>query len=104
MAKEKNASNILFPTEELFGRKSIHRILIAWLANKDKEYNISQLIEIARVSKQTLYNDLEILEKFGLIEVSNKIGHIKLYKLSDTMIIKDYQKLNDSVIKNIKNK
>jgi DNA-binding transcriptional ArsR family regulator len=81
--------------EELYVKKEYRSILLKTLGDSPKlriidffldnplfDFTKKEVIEALGMSKQTFYKYFKDIEKYGIVNVSRKIGRAKLYKIN----------------------
>ena len=81
--------------EELYVKKEYQSILLKTLGDSPKlriidffldnplfDFTKKEVIEALGMSKQTFYKYFKDIEKYGIVNVSRKIGKAKLYKIN----------------------
>jgi DNA-binding transcriptional ArsR family regulator len=81
--------------EELYVKKEYQSILLKTLGDSSKlriidffldnplfDFTKKEVIEALGISKQTFYKYFKDIEKYGIVNVSRKIGKAKLYKIN----------------------
>jgi DNA-binding transcriptional ArsR family regulator len=81
--------------EELYVKKEYQSILLKTLGDSPKlriidffldnplfDFTKKEVIEALGMSKQTFYKYFKNIEKYGIVNVSRKIGRAKLYKIN----------------------
>jgi len=81
--------------EELYVKKEYQSILLKTLEDSPKlriidffldnplfDFTKKEVIEALGMSKQTFYKYFKDIEKYGIVNVSRKIGRAKLYKIN----------------------
>jgi DNA-binding transcriptional ArsR family regulator len=81
--------------EELYVKKEYQSILLKMLGDSPKlriidffldnpllDFTKKEVIEALGMSKQTFYKYFKDIEKYGIVNVSRKIGRAKLYKIN----------------------
>jgi DNA-binding transcriptional ArsR family regulator len=81
--------------EELYVKKEYQSILLKTLGDSPKlriidffldnplfDFTKKEVIEALGMSKQTFYKYFKDIEKYGIVNVSRKIGRAKLYKIN----------------------
>jgi AcrR family transcriptional regulator len=58
------------------------RIIDFFLDNPLLDFTKKEVIEALGMSKQTFYKYFKDIEKYGIVNVSRKIGRAKLYKIN----------------------
>jgi len=88
--------------EELYVKKEYQSILLKMLGYSPKlriidffldnplfDFTKKEVIEALGMSKQTFYKYFKDIEKYGIVNVSRKIGKAKLYKINlENLIVK----------------
>jgi AraC-like DNA-binding protein len=88
--------------EELYVKKEYQSILLKMLGYSPKlriidffldnplfDFTKKEVIEALGMSKQTFYKYFKDIEKYGIVNVSRKIGRAKLYKINlENLIVK----------------
>lgn len=73
------------PLSELFESPARVRIIGAFVAERGRDLNVSDVARLADVARSTVYRHLDELERLGVIEHSRDVqaGHSSMYQLNE---------------------
>jgi DNA-binding MarR family transcriptional regulator len=73
------------PLTYLFGDSARVKIIGAFVSERGRDLNISDIARLAGVARSTVYDHLHTLERLGVIEHTRDIedGHSSLYQLNE---------------------
>lgn len=84
---------------KFLGENSLFKIVDFLIENKGMDMSKKQIIEGARISRASLFNNWEQLEEQGIVQVTRKFGKTKLYTLnSKSPIVKKLLELESVLI------
>lgn len=58
------------------------RILLAVLTDPDRDYNMTDIAELADTDRSTVYRHIDDLIEIGLIEQTRKVGNAPMYQIN----------------------
>jgi Fe2+ or Zn2+ uptake regulation protein len=58
------------------------RILLAALTDPERDYNVTDLAELADTDRATVYRHLDDLLEYGLLTQTRKAGNAKMYQIN----------------------
>jgi transposase len=67
---------------ELFGKGPQIKIIDAFIEGIGEGWSKKEIQEMSGLSKATVLNNWEPIEKYGLIEIKRQFGNTKLYRLN----------------------
>ena len=65
--------------KEVFGNHAEPKILAALLSEPDQDLNVTQISELAGVSRKTVYQHLDRFVDLGLVEQPREVAGSKMY-------------------------
>ena len=87
------------PFEGIFGSTPELKVLQFLLAHSHFDYTKKELAEHAGISRQTVYNVLDIFLAWGIIKETRKIGNVTLYTLHKTnQLVQAFKKFDNEII------
>ena len=87
------------PFEGIFGSTPELKVLQFLLAHSHFDYTKKEIAEHAGVSRQTVYNVLDIFLTWGIIKETRKIGNVTLYTLDKTNhLVVAFKKFDNEII------
>lgn len=88
-----------------FGDYPKIRVLDMLITGRGLDYSISDIAQQAGIGRATFYRLMDQLIKNKIIDVSRKIGHIKLYRLNlGNVQVKEVVRTYDCLIRNASEK
>lgn len=89
------------PLTWIFGDHSKVRIIAAFLSEKDRDINVSDVARLAGIARSTVYEHLEDLVDHGIITPTRKISGSQLYQLNtDSDIVKMIAQIEADLLDN----
>jgi len=87
------------PFEGIFGSTPELKVLQFLLAHSHFDYTKKEIAEHAGISRQTVYNVLDIFLTWGIIKETRKIGNVTLYTLHKTNpLVQAFKKFDNEII------
>lgn len=70
--------------ETLFGTGAKPAMLLAFVANRNRDLNKTEIAEAADVSEMTVHRNIDDLLDLGVIENTRQAGNAPMYQLTDS--------------------
>jgi len=87
------------PFEGIFGSTPELKVLQFLLAYSHFDYTKKELAEHAGISRQTVYNVIDLFLTWGIMKETRKIGNVTLYTLDKTNhLVQAFKKFDDKII------
>lgn len=85
------------PTVDVFSRPATVKILIVFL-DIGGECSAREIIDASGVSDQTFYDNVEVLQEYGLVERTGKIGNTTMYRTAfENDAVKAFQQFRQAL-------
>jgi len=87
------------PFEGIFGSTPELKVLQFLLAHSHFDYTKKEIAEHAGVSRQTVYNVIDLFRTWGIMKETRKIGNVTLYTLDRTNhLVQAFKKFDNEII------
>jgi len=90
------------PLPQAFGDTARIKIIAAMLSEQDQDINVTEIARLAGVARSTVYDHLDELRKFNLIDQTREVAGNPMYQLNtDSPIVERIDEIEGLLLRQI---